>query len=69
MLPGMTDHTMYLPYEDAADLAGVTTVTVGRWVARGLLDAFPDRLDGRRRLVARNQLEQLIAVHAPAAAA
>lgn len=65
----MTDHTMYLPYEDAADLAGVTTVTVGRWVARGLLDAFPDRLDGRRRLVARNQLEQLIAVHAPAAAA
>lgn len=63
----MTSDNTYLPYEDAATIAGVTTVTVGRWVARGLLTAYPDRLDGRRRLVDRDQLEQLIAVHAPAA--
>lgn len=63
----MTENNTYLPYEDAATIAGVTTVTIGRWVARGLLTAYPDRLDGRRRLVDRDQLEQLIAVHAPAA--
>lgn len=67
MLLRMTYDITYLPYEGAAARAGVTTITIGRWVKRGLLTAHVDRLDGRRRLIDRAELEDLLAIHAPAA--